>query len=406
MAQTFANFSADAQDYIAAKTLMRLKREVIVYGLAKKEKLPNRFSKTFQYSRYEKLNLPQTPLSEGVTPVANTLVVATVTAVMDQWGDYISLSDVAQVTVKHPVIQEGIQTLAEQAAETIDRELIKILLSNTSVYYPGAVADRPSLATTDVVTSDTVRKVVAALRNRGARGYEGRMYVGLIDPSVEMDLNDDTTFTDAASYQNLMVLQNGEVGRWMGVRWVVSNLLPTLTNIAAVTAASSATAGSLTASTAYDVCVTAVDDALGFEQLVSKKTDVSTDAGETSIDVTMPATTGYTYNVYIGADAGIMYQVSTGNAASASVNVGTLPTSGTASPAVPADDVVVHYSWVMGKESFSVPELMSLQTFMTNGGATDSDPLAQRRKLGWKVMFKGLIPNETFMARIESASGY
>lgn len=85
-AQTFSNFSADAQTYIAAQTLMRIKRDVIVYGLGKKEKLPNRFSKTFQFTRFEKLLLPKVSLTEGVTPTSNAqMTVSTVQAVMDQW---------------------------------------------------------------------------------------------------------------------------------------------------------------------------------------------------------------------------------------------------------------------------------------------------------------------------------
>jgi hypothetical protein len=60
----------------------------------------------------------------------------------------------------------------------------------------------------------------------------------------------------------------------------------------------------------------------------------------------------------------------------------------------------------LGKEAFAVPELMSLQTFLTPKAASDSDPLVQRRKASWKVMFKAVICNENFLARIESASNY
>lgn len=61
--QTFSNFSADAQTYIAAQTLSRIKRNVIVYGLGKR-KAPEPFLKTFQFTRYEKLNLPKLALTE------------------------------------------------------------------------------------------------------------------------------------------------------------------------------------------------------------------------------------------------------------------------------------------------------------------------------------------------------
>lgn len=407
-AQTFSNFSADAQTYIAAQTLMRIKRDVIVYGLGKKEKLPNRFSKTFQFTRFEKLLLPKVSLTEGVTPSSNAqMTVSTVQAVMDQWGDFVNISDVADITVKHPVMEQAIQLLAEQASETIDREVIKVLLSNTSVYFPGAVANRGALATNSYFDTDTARKVIASLRGDGARPYEGRMFMGLIDPYVEMDLSKDTTFQTAASYSNIMVLQNGEVGRWMGVRWVTSNLLPVLSRISNVTTASSgASGGSLANSTTYYLKVTRVDNAIGFETGVTVEQTQATGASDEAIAITMPSDTNYTYNVYFGASTGVLYKVASLQEPGASVIVLDVPTSGDTPPATPAASVNVHFSWVLGKEAFAVPELMSLQTFLTPRGASDSDPLSQRRKASWKVMFKAVICNEVFLARIETASAF
>lgn len=403
--QGYSTFSNNAQTYIAAQTLKRIKRDVVVYGMGKKEKLPHRFSKTFQFTRYEKLNLPYAALTEGTTPDNTSMSISTVQAVMDQWGSYINLSDVAVITAKHPALQQGIELLGEQASETIDRECIKLLMSNTTVNYPGSATSRVTLAATDYITTSVVKEAVAGLRSGGAHGVSGRLFIGLIDPMVEMDLLEDTTFQNAASYSNIVALYNGEAGTWMGTRWMVSNLLPTMTLMASPSTAG-ANGGSLANSTAYDFKVSAVDNATGFEVLCSAKIDQSTGAGDESVDITMPATAGYTYNVYAGADAGTLYLYSSQNAPSAVVNVSSIPTSGNVAPAQPASGVVVHYCWVIGKEAFAVPELMSLETFLTPDQASDSDPLKQRRKAGWKVMFKPVICNESFIERIECASRY
>lgn len=405
MTQVFNNFSADAQTYIAAQTLLRIKRDVIVYGLGKKEKLPSRYSTTFQFTRYEKLNLPGSALTEGVTPNESNLTISTVQAVMDQWGSYVNISDVADLTVKHPVMQQAIDVLAEQAAETVDRECIKVLMANTSVFYPGAIAARASLLATSYIDSDTCRKTIASLRRGGAYPVEGRLLLGLLDPSVEMDLSSDATFVTAASYSNIIALFNGEVGKWMGVRWMCSNLLPTLSLLSNVTTAGS-TGGSLANSTTYYFKVTAVDNALGFETLVTAQQTQATGAGDTAVNLTMPATAGYTYNVYAGSSSGNLKLFSSYSAPGAVVKVTAIPSSGAVPPATPASGVTVHFSWVMGKEAFAVPELMSLQTFVTPKTASDSDPLVQRRKAGWKVMFKAVVCNEAFLARIETASKF
>jgi N4-gp56 family major capsid protein len=404
--QGFSSFQADSQTYIAAQTLKRINRDLIVYPMGKKETLPNRFSKTFQFTRYEKLNLPYSALTEGSTPDNSTMSVSTVQAVMDQWGSYINLSDVAVITAKHPALQQGIELLAEQASETIDRECIKLLQSNTAVTFPGAATSRFTLVATDYITTSVVKEVLSGMRSQGARPVSGRLFMGLMDPFVEMDLLEDATFQNAASYSNIVALFNGEVGTWMGTRWMCSNLIPTMSRLAAVVTASSATAGALTVATTYYLQVTAVDNPLGFEVASTAEQTQATGAGDTSINITMPATTGFTYNVYFGAAAGVTFLFSSQNAPGSVVNVGSVPVSGATPPAFPAVGVVVHFSWVLGQEAFAVPELMSLQTFLTPDQASDSDPLKQRRKAGWKVMFKPVICNELFLERIESASRY
>jgi N4-gp56 family major capsid protein len=374
--------------------------------MGKKEKLPNRFSKTFQFTRFEKLNLPLAPITEGVTPDNALMSISTVQCTMDQWGSYINLSDVAVITAKHPALQEGIRVLAEQATETIDRECIKLLLSNANVNYAGTATSRGALGTTDYVTTAVVKEAVSTLRAGGAIPVTGRLFLGLMAPSVEMDLLADSTFQTASSYSNIVALFNGEAGTWMGVRWMVSNLLPFLTRLTTPTIAGSATAGSLTNSTTYYFKVSAVNNSLGFETSVTVEFTQATGTAQTSIDVTMPATAGFTYNVYCSATTTTEKLFSSANAPSAVVNVGTMPSTGAAPPATPAAGVTVHFSWVIGMEAFAVPELQSLETFLTPDVASDSDPLKQRRKAGWKCMFKPVICNDAYIQRIESSSGF
>ena len=403
---TFSTFSSNAQKYIAAQTLKRIHRDVIVYGMGKKEKLPHRYSTTFQFTRYEKLNLPYSPLAEGVTPAnGEDMSVTPVQAVMDQWGSYVNLSDVATITAKHPALQQAIELLGEQAVETIDRECIKLLLSNTNVTYPGAATSRFTLASTDYPDTSVVKQVTADLRSQGARPVSGRLFLGLLDPFSEMDLIEDNTFVNAASYSNIVALFNGEVGTWMGTRWMCSNLIPTMSRLADVTTASQ-TGGSLANSTTYYMKVVAINNDLGYEVAVTQEQSQATAAGGTAIDITMPADVSNTYNIYFGASAGATYLSSERNAAAAVVTVLAVPASSALPPANPAVGVEVHYLWVLGQQAFAVPELMSLQTFLTPAQASDSDPLLQRRKASWKVMFKPVICNELFIERIEAASRY
>lgn len=64
----------------------------------------------------------------------------------------------------------------------------------------------------------------------------------------------------------------------------------------------------------------------------------------------------------------------------------------------------VYPTYVMGEGAYGVADLQSLRTYLTPATASDSDPLAQRRKVGCKVAFWTIILQQDALVRIESAS--
>lgn len=403
-----SNFSGDVAVYIAAKTLMIAKKMMVMYQLCDRPAQPKNNGRTFQYTRFERLPLPQVKLTEGVTPSDTAMSISTVQAVMDQWGAVVPVSDVAIDSVKHPVLQQAIELLGNQAAETMDREITNVALSGTTVYYPNAVAARGSLSGTDKISSTAIGKVVSYMRSKGAIPFEGPHYVGVLDPFAEDDMTQDQTFVDAAKYGMIMKLMNQEIGTWKGVRWMRSNTLPSLKLQTGASGTGSATSGSLAASTTYNAKLTVVDGQTGFEIYATAVFNAATGAGQSSVDITVPAlpagvSSGSTYNLYFGSNGGTLYLAKTGLAAG-TVNQGTVPTSGNVAPAAPPSGVPVHFSLVLGKQGLSCVELNKIKAYLTPAVASDSDPLVQRRKAGWKCDFKAVIPNDNFIARLEHAT--
>lgn len=418
-----STFASDFVTYIADKTLMLAEKNLRMEQLSDKASLPRRNSTTFQYTRYERLPLPQSTLTEGITPAEHQMSITTVTATVQQWGQVVVLTDVAELVVKHPVVQKGIKLLALSAAETIDRIIQLILLGGTNVQYANSKASRANLLATDVLTTAEVTKTVANLRNNGARVYggggeggddegkSGDLYFGVLDPSVEADVSVDTTWVNAQSYSSIMNLRNFEIGKWKGVRWLLSNFLYTFTGVAAAALADVGAGGTINANTTVYVVVTGVNDNTGFEEkLYQEGSQLAANDGNNThrIQVTIPATTGYTYNIYAGTVSGTTYLVSTGNAPSATAYITSVPVSGTTNPPIPGTGVKVHTVYVVGEEAFTTVKLdgMSLQTYVTPKGSSDSDPLSQRRKIGWKIAFNSVICNQNFLRRIECGSAY
>jgi N4-gp56 family major capsid protein len=409
--QTYSTFSADAATYIAQKTLSIALKRLAIYQLADKVPQPKNNSRTFQYTRYERLVLPQVTLTEGVTPSDTGMTISTVSAVMDQWGAVIPISDVAIDSIKHPVLQKAIDLAAHQAQEVVDRECVKVALSGTNVFYPGTVASRGTLTSSSYLTSVVIGKVVSVMREYGAMPYdEGEdLYVGVVDSYTNDDISVDTTFVDAAKYGQIKKLMVNEIGEWKGVRWVRANTLPTLGLATGASAATSATAGSLSSSTTYDFKLTVVDYNTGFETYATASFSGTTGMAATSLDVTVPAlpsgaTASSTYNLYAGSSGGTKYLRDTGLAASTTKNVGTIPTSGNVAPATPVTGFKTHFSVIFGKEALTCVELNKIHAYLTPAVPSDSDPLVQRRKVGWKTDFKAVITNDNFMARIEHAT--
>lgn len=64
----------------------------------------------------------------------------------------------------------------------------------------------------------------------------------------------------------------------------------------------------------------------------------------------------------------------------------------------------VYPTLVFGKQAYGVSSFQTLQTFVTPAVASDSDPLAQRRKVGAKVAFGVVRLQEDCMVRIETAA--
>jgi hypothetical protein len=206
-------------------------------------------------------------------------------------------------------------------------------------------------------------------------------------------------------------LERGFVKDWLGLRFVRSNFIPkfTLLSTAGWTIASS-TGGSLTNSTTYYWKITRKNLARGFEEDISAETTTATAGGGTAISFTAPATAGYVYNVYFGVATGNsnLYLVKENLAASGVYLATSTSASGTNAPATPASGVTVHPIYIFAADSIDGVKLdgYAMEGMITPKGASDSDPLAQRRKVGSKWANKAGIRDATRIKRIELASNF
>lgn len=94
---------------------------------------------------------------------------------------------------------------------------------NTSV---ARVVVGTGLVAGDVMTQANIRLALRDLKRNKAMKAEKGYYIGLINPDIEYDFMGDTTFVGAATYKDSVdSLYTGEIGKWMGIRFVGASQL-------------------------------------------------------------------------------------------------------------------------------------------------------------------------------------
>lgn len=222
--------AADLQTYFSKALLKQAKYKTVLDQFGYTENLPSNSSKTISFTQYADL----TPVAavigtEGTPPTDTQLATTAITATVDQLGAFVTLTDLAKLTPKHPVMQKTLELLGVQGARTYDNFVFAAISAGTAVYYPGAIASRATLTTTSYMDFATVFKAVANLRSNGASEFNDGNFVLVVDPKVEMDLLQDTTFQNVVYRQQPdshgNELYKGAITTFAGVTIVRSNQL-------------------------------------------------------------------------------------------------------------------------------------------------------------------------------------
>ena len=435
--QTLAN---DIELHIADEVLRIAQRQLVAYQFGQPLRINKQTGVTYTATRYERLPLPFAPLSEGVAAAGEAITIAQVSATAQQWGDLVRVTDVADMTIKHPLFKQAIRLMGIQQPETIERNVLNILLTATQVNYANSKTSRANLVATDVMTPTEISKIVGALETFGAPTFNGderidmmndanantkasKMpsamphYVALIHPLPTQDLRQNSTIATAWSYSDINRLYNNDLGEWGGARFCKTNMMPYWTGVAAVSG-TAGTSGGLATGTYY-IQVTGSPAATSVEQRIYQVSGSISVTGPTgSISVTLPTLPGYVFNVYVGTStsptnlgtslsgptlgplAGQATQLASGSTVIIS-GVGVAQTP----PAAPATGVTVYPTIFIGQDAYGQVLLDDVEYHYLQS-ADKSDPMNQTRVISWKMMYGTIILNNAYMARTESGSAY
>jgi hypothetical protein len=445
----------DQQKYLSSKLLQRSYIKLVMASLCDMDQMQEGAGLTAYMVRYKRMNVPNVTLTEGVVPSASSFALEQVTVTLDQWGDYVQITDIAQLTAKHPVVQEAVKLLADNAARVMDREITIVLLAGTNVQFgDGSVVTRDTITSTMKISDTVLQKSRVVLVGLGAppRGgpagdarqvaaqgnfQNGVAYAAACGPEIISDIMQPSTsfgsFVSSAVYANAKALYNAEVGQWLGFRLIETNFLPKFTllgnktTLATVGASTAGITGLTTsiggssglANATYAWKLTRKDLLRGFEETISIPHTIATAAATSSVIFTMPSTAGFVYNLYFDKTVGggsaadsNLGLVAQNIAASAVTTVGTVSVSAVAPPTAlratgdGQDPAAIYPFFIFGEAAVGWVGFYKPKFLMSSNSAEKVDPLNQYRTAGYKFFGKSVIKDPNRLLRLEVASTF
>lgn len=221
---TDSGLSVENKTFYDRALLETAKPNLVHDQFGQKRPIPKNGGKKIEFRRYAALPKAMTPLTEGVTPDGKKLAVSKIEATVSQYGDYVCLSDVLDLTAIDNNVLEATKAIGNQAGLTLDTITRNVLQSGTNVYYcpksSGAQPeDRATLDATCKLTVDVVKRVATMLKRKNVPKIDGD-YVAIIHPDVGYDLMSDPKWEEMNKYTDPAHQYEGEIGRIAGVRFV------------------------------------------------------------------------------------------------------------------------------------------------------------------------------------------
>lgn len=391
--------SAEMKTYYDMTLIDMAQANLVHDQFGQKRPIPQGSGKTIEFRKYAPLNKALTPITEGVTPGGNDLAVSSITATVAQYGDFVQISDVLELTAIDNNILEATKLLGRQAGLTLDTITREVLNGGTNVSYASkwsgttetAVASRSALNNTAALKVDTVYQTVAKLRAVNAPTINGD-YVAIIHPYVAYDLMRDPEWIDSHKYAEPDNLYTGEIGKIGGVRFVQT----TEAKIARGEPLTAA-AGNLTVKTS-----TSSGTTLPVKEKITSADVTAFAARESDDKKVVIGGTEYAVSALVAGDAGSAYLTMGASIAATIAADSVVAPIGSA-----GDGGAVFCTLFLGDGAYGVTEVTGggLQTIIHNKGeGGPAQPLDLFSSVGWKAIKTAEILIPDYMVRVESCS--
>lgn len=383
-ATTDSQLSAEMRTYYSDYLIDLAEPKLVHDQFGQKHPIPENGGKNINFRKYSPLPKITAPLSEGVTPDGQKIAVSDIEASIEQYGGYVTLSDILLLTAVDNNLVEATKLCASQAGRSLDTISREELVGGTNVQYGDESVNARHLLSggesegNDYLTVDCIKRAVRALKHMNAEKINGD-FVCIINPDCSYDLTNDPEWKYPHQYVDTAEMYSGEIGKIGGCRFVETTEAKIFkgADLAKNARTLSASAASTSTNISFDGGSVDANALVGRYIIVGDQKRKVISNTTTSITVDSAVTVKDNDVIYPGE-------------------------GGAKGRAVYATLVIADNAYGVTEVSGGGLEMIIKQL----GSAGTGDPLNQRATAGWKAtkVTKRLV--EEYMVRIETCSTY
>lgn len=189
--------------------------------------IPPRGGRVVNWRRLELVSATTTALTEGTPPADTQITVSAVNATVDQYGQVVKISDVAETQSIDPIVAEVVEMLGEVMGNSRDQVVRNTMTAGTTVQYASTAGSRGAVGSGMDLTFAEIREAVDTLERNDARKFPGGVFHAIIHPDTKRDLFGDSDVIQSFQQGRERGLTNpmftGEIGQFYGVRFFESS---------------------------------------------------------------------------------------------------------------------------------------------------------------------------------------
>lgn len=229
---TTANVSAATMTFYKKKSQSFLRKKLYISKLGTMEQIDENSGQVLSTWRPVPVAAQTTALTEGTAPADINITTNTYSATLLQYGAFVKISDLLEVTGRSSMMDVAVKVLGYNAALTIDSVTLGVILPAWTILYANN-RTAGTITAGDVITAQQVRRLRKIFQAKDVQPGDDELYNWILHPDqfYDLDIDDKLGGTLDVARRAMQGGQSdaiwvGEMTRFAGFRLLASTNIP------------------------------------------------------------------------------------------------------------------------------------------------------------------------------------